>query len=275
MKKIKTGLAASVLASALTMQVSADDKICHIANAGFLFEKADRGVLVDAVMQRDDYEKTFALPSPETLSAMEAGTGAFSNVKLVLVTHKHGDHFDAAASLRHIRADADVEYVMPPEAFDLMKSAGMTTEEAKRVHAPLPDWTDGPALLEKDGIKLETYRVDHGPDMPQNLGYRVTIAGTSFFHTGDINASPERLKNAGLSSVPVDYMMMPFWYALQQKASAESAWTIGTMIATHYHAKEQPWMERMGGPEGLRTAAAAAWPNSIRIDKEMQCEKLG
>jgi len=272
----RTQLAISGLIAVMLQATTANAevKICHIANAGFFFEASGNGVLVDAVMQRDDYNQRFALPSASTLADMQTGTGAFSAVKLALVTHKHGDHFDAAASLKHLRIDKGVEYIMPPEAFNLMQAEGLTDTEAKRVHPILPDWRSGPVSHTVGDIRVEIYRIDHGPNMPQNLGYRVTLGETSFFHTGDINATDERLKNAGLNKTYVDYMLMPFWFALQQKPAVESAWNISTMIPMHYHAKEQSWMAQYGGPEGLRRSAASIWPNSIRIDKEMQCKKL-
>ncbi len=253
--------------------IQAGTQICHIANAGFFIESSGTGVLIDAVMKRDDYEQTFALPSEEVLTNMTFGQGAFESVKLALVTHKHGDHFDAEASLQHLRS-SEVRYIMPPEAYELMKSAGMTELESARVQALLPNWDDGPLRVSGDGYEVDVYRIDHGPNMPQNLGYRIHINGKTFFHTGDINATPERLKAAGLQKTPVDYMMMPFWYALQQKDAIDTAWQLGTMIATHYHAKEQAWMADAGGPEGLRRAAASVWPNSLRIDREMQCEEI-
>lgn len=261
------------LTSLAVPSVSAGE-ICHIANAGFYFENNGTGVLVDAVMERDDYDQTFALPSAPLLASMTTGSDKFGNVRLALATHKHGDHFDAAASLRHLRA-TEVRYIVPPEAFDLMKTAGMTDAEAERVHAFLPEWGKGPEKISGEGFEVEVYRVDHGPNMPQNLGYKVTLGDRTFFHTGDINATAERLADAGLNKLKIDYMMMPFWYALQAKPNVEAAWDIGTMIATHYHAKEQPWMAQSGGPEGLRSAAKSVWPNSLRIDKEMQCEPIG
>jgi len=263
-----------MLSPAPSVQASNEARICHIANAGFLVAGNEGGVLIDAVMKRDDYNGRFSLPSPETLAAMQSGSGDFSNVKLALVTHRHGDHFDAGASLKHIRSDSEVEYVMPPEAFALIKKAGIDDVESERVHVVLPKWSDGGQFFKINGIKLEAFRIDHGLNMPQNIGYKVTLGNTSFFHTGDINASLVRLQNAGLDRIAVDYMMMPFWYAMQQKENIDTAWNLETMIGTHYHAKEQPWMTDSGGLEGLRRAVAETWPNSLRLDREMQCEKL-
>ncbi len=246
-------------------------KLCHVANAGFLAEVSNSAIVVDAVLQRDDYDGTFALPSETTLTSLQQGTGSFTNVKVALVTHIHGDHFDAAASLQHLRADKKVEYIVPPEALQLFKDAGLTEDNSKRIHAVLPDWEEGPKKIAANGIEIEVFRIDHGPQMPQNLGYKINLSGRTVFHTGDVNASAEQLENAGLNKNPVDLMLMPFWNILQQKETIETAWTIGTMVPMHYHAKAQPWMEQFGGPLGLRAATEVLWAGSARVDQEMQC----
>lgn len=246
-------------------------KLCHIANAGFLAEVGSAAIVVDAVLERDDYDGTFALPSNSTLTSLQQGAKAFTNVKVALVTHIHGDHFDAAASLQHLRTNKEVEYIVPPEALQLFKDAGLTEINSRRIHAVLPNWEEGPQTVTANGIEIEVYRINHGPKMPQNLGYKANINGRTIFHTGDINASADQLESAGLNKNSVDVMLMPFWNILQQKETIETAWTIGTMVPMHYHAKAQPWMEQFDGPLGLRKATEKLWTGSVRVDQEMQC----
>ncbi len=249
--------------------------VCHVANAGFLVSTKNAAIVIDAVMEKDNYEGRFSLPSPSTLDSLQKATGQFEKVKVALVSHLHGDHFDPLASLQHMRSNKHVEYVMPPEAYQMLISAGLTDTEHKRVHSVLPDWKSGPLSITVNDVPIEIYRIDHGPDMPQNLGYRVTLGNHTVFHTGDINASAERLSAAGLGKTPVDIMLMPFWNILERKDTIEEAWSIKTMIPMHYHAQAQPWMEQFGGPLGLRTTTEAQWPNAVRLDQEMQCQSFG
>lgn len=268
-----TALTSLYVASMLSFSAEAVPlKVCHIANAGFFAESNEEALVVDAVMERDNYNGTFALPSASTLASLQQGKAAFQHVKLALVTHHHGDHFDAVATLTHLRNNEVVQYIMPPEASQLLENAGLSDAERPRVHSVLPNWDKGPTNLTVNGIDVEVYRIDHGPNMPQNLGYKATLGGKTVFHTGDINASAERLKSAGLGGTAVDFMLMPFWYLLQQKEDIATAWDIGTMIPMHYHAAAQPWMEQFGGPTGLRATAEREWPGAVRIDQEMQCE---
>ena len=269
-----TMLAAAVLVSATSAATASDARLCHVANAGFMMEAGGQAVLVDAVMQRDDYNGSFAIPSAATLSALHYSKDAFKNVKLALVTHRHGDHYDAAATLKHIESDPLVEYIMPPEAYDLLKNAGLKEEDQKRVHSILPEWESAPTKVKAGGIDVEVYRIDHGKGAPQNIGYRVHLGGKTFFHTGDINASLPRLKAAGLEKTPVDVLMIPFWYILQARDNIEASWDVGTIVPTHYQLNEQGWMDQFGGLEGLRTASMKDWPKSLRIDQELQCSDV-
>lgn len=242
-------------------------KLCHIANAGFIAEGKAAAVLFDSARLTDEYNGAFALPSQSLMQSLTAGTGAFSKVKVALVSHRHNDHFDANATLEHLRGDADVEYIMPPEAYALLEEAGLSALESKRVHSVLPPWEGGPIVLEIAGIRIEAYRVDHGPNRPQNIGYRVQIDGMTFFHTGDISASGESLRKAGLAATPVDVMLLAYWYgdsdAAQNKAIYE-AWQIGTVVPMHF-----------GGAGRSRERVIrnihAQWPRSVQLTSEMAC----
>jgi len=241
-------------------------KLCHIANAGFLAEGKTAAVVFDAARSTDAYEGRYIMPSSALMADLSAGTGAFSKVKVALVSHRHNDHFDAAATLAHLRGDADVEYIMPPEAYDELKEAGLTAAEEERVHSVLPPWEKGPLTLNIAGVKVEAYRVDHGVNRPQNIGYRVTIDGMSIFHTGDINASEESLRKAGLNSTPVDVMLLAYWYGMNNSAQNKAilgVWDIGTVVPMHYGSFSQR--------EKLIERIQASWPGSLRLTGEMDC----
>jgi len=275
-KTIKTVALAALLAS--TPVVADGVKLCHIANAGFLMEGKDAAVLFDAARIRDEYDGEYGLPSDDLMRQLTPGTGAFEKVKLALVSHKHNDHFDPEATLNHLRADADVTYLMPPEAFDMLKEAGLTTAEEARVKAVLPPWEGDPLEYDIGGIKARAYRVDHGPGRPQNIGFHVMIDGVSFFHTGDIIASAESLRKAGLSHTPVDVMLMPFWYGLgddAQMQAVKGAWDVATMVPMHLPPGERGWMSQFGGHDGFMDALYGQWPGSVRLTDEMACQTFG
>lgn len=271
-------LAASITAG-ITLDAQAQEaeggvKLCHIANAGFIAEGSDVAVLFDAARVTDEYDGNYAMPSPGLMADLTAGTGAFGKVKLALVSHRHNDHFDPAATLAHLRADRDVHYLMPPEAYGMLQAAGLTAEEESQVTSVLPPWEGGPLTYDIAGVAVEAYRVDHGPNRPQNIGFRVTIDGVSFFHTGDISASGESLRQAGLAHTPVDVMLLAFWYGLdspEQSSVIADTWQIGTVVPMHIGPKDEAWMARFGGRARFIDWLHGQWPGSVRLTNEMDC----
>ena len=246
-------------------------KLCHIANAGFMAEGKTAAVLFDAARVTDEYKGAFRLPSQSLMQDLTAGTGAFAKVKVALVSHRHNDHFDASATLAHLRTDLDVEYIMPPEAYALLEKAGLTDTEAKRVHSVLPPWEGGPVTLDIAGARIEAYRIDHGPNRPQNIGYRVFLDGMIFFHTGDMSASAESLRKAGLGATPVDVMLLAYWYGMNDAAQNKAifdTWEIGTVVPMHF-----------GGSGASRDRVIknihAQWPGSVMLTTEMACHTFG
>ncbi|UTW57698.1 MBL fold metallo-hydrolase [Kordiimonas sp. SCSIO 12603] len=268
-------LALLLAALGITHTVQAEDiTVCHIANAGFYVESGGIGVLIDAVMQRDAYNGQFALPSASTLKDITEGNNRFSNVKLAVATHIHADHFDAAASVQHMKQNPMVRYLLTPKSFDALSPAGAGEEISHA--AAVRHATDTPVTIKQNGLTVEVYQVDHGERAPTNFGYKITFpSGKSVFHTGDITASLESLKKHGLDKTEVDVLLIPFWYLLQNSANVPEAWNAGTIVPTHFMTKEQEWMAQYGGMEGVKKLAQNAFPEkSTLIDQEMQCKSF-
>jgi len=82
--------------------------VTYIGNAGFMIQAGGKKVLVDAL-----FEKTTDVlgPSPELLSQMMEAHGPFADVDLLLVTHPHGDHFNAKPTVEFLLHHAHCQFV--------------------------------------------------------------------------------------------------------------------------------------------------------------------
>lgn len=268
--RIKTSLSGILSSILITGAVQAIE-VCHVANAGFLLKGKDASVLIDGLMVEDHYDGRFALPSHEMHDQIINRTDLFENLSVVASTHRHGDHFDPNATLELLRTNIEVSFVYPEDTLATLTESGLTDEEAKRITA-VPD--NQRSSYSYGDISVETYDVDHGPNMPQNVGYRITIDGVSVFHTGDINASREQLSSNGLNTNPVDVLLIPFWYGLNddtQRAAIDETWAYKTIVPTHFSAKAAPWMEQFGGFGQLKETVAKTYPNAVIIAEEGQC----
>lgn len=263
---LATGLIISEPASAA--------ELCHVANAGFLIKGESVSVLLDGLMEEDQYEGRFALPSEQMLADMMNKTGLFSDLALVLSTHRHGDHFDPKATLQHMRATEGVRYGVPAGAVATLEANGLRDAERERLFVV----EDGPqGAFNFKQIQVDTFDVDHGPNMPQNVGYRVTVDGVSFFHTGDISATRAQLSEAGLDNLDVDALIIPFWYGFQnaeQRASMESSWNFKTIVPTHFSPTPAPWMEQFGGLDGVKKNVADGFERAVINTEEGKCTPI-
>lgn len=258
-------------AAIMTGTTASAVELCHVANAGFLIRGENASVLLDGLMEEDQYGGRFALPSEDMLGDMMNKEGLFQHLSLVLATHRHGDHFDPRATIRNIRSTEEVLYAVPADAVPTLEANGITAAE----HNRLIVIEDGPqSSFEHAGVSVQTFDVDHGPDMPQNIGYRVTVDDVSFFHTGDISASRSQLSGAGVNALAVDALIMPFWFGFQnpeQRATIEASWTYKTVIPTHFNPKPAPWMQQIGGLEGVKNSVSESFRNSTIITDEGKC----
>jgi L-ascorbate metabolism protein UlaG (beta-lactamase superfamily) len=91
------------LALLLSLQVT------YVANEGFLIASGEDKVLIDA-LQSGGIEEYLA-PSPSTLDELQRARGSFRGVDLVLVSHRHVDHFDPAVVARHVESNADARLI--------------------------------------------------------------------------------------------------------------------------------------------------------------------
>jgi L-ascorbate metabolism protein UlaG (beta-lactamase superfamily) len=249
------------------------DKLCHIANAGFFIENGGNGVLIDTVI--DQGLEGYVQPSKPLLAKIEKGLKPFNNVKLVLITHYHADHFDPISTLRHLRHNPDTQYIMPPQAYEMIKKAGITDHETMRIHTPLPDMDGEHQTLEISDIKTDIYRISHGVNRPiENLGYKVSFPNlSSIYHPGDMSTTTEQLNSVGLNALPVDYLLLPFWSGLDKgtKSLVDSGWKAKHIIPMHFQKENREWMQQYGGPLGVQKAAKAAWDNTVSLTGEMTC----
>ncbi|WP_262696353.1 MBL fold metallo-hydrolase [Kordiimonas aquimaris] len=262
---------------ALLFAVSAPGQtteICHVANAGFLVKGEKTSVLIDGLMIEDQYEGRFALPSQETQEQMMKRTNLYDNLSVVVATHLHGDHFDPKATVAHLRTNPTVNYVLPADTLSSLEANGLTQEEQSRITFA-PDNTQ--SSYNFDGVTVEVYDIDHGPNMPQNNGYRISVDGKSVFHTGDINTTRDQLSGSGVNALAVDALLIPFWFGMndnEQRATIDESWSYTRIVPTHFSAKPAAWMEQFGGFGKLKQAAAAAFDNAVIVANEGECTKL-
>ncbi|MEI4235236.1 MBL fold metallo-hydrolase [Roseovarius sp. D22-M7] len=183
-----------------------------VSHASFVMETPLGVVHVDPVGDSAQHDR---LPGPD----------------LILITHRHGDHYDAdlLATLAEapILTNADVKGLMPDAMqprTQVIAPGGTKTMIGLGIEAiPAYNITEG--------------RMDFHPKARGDLGFVLTIGGSRVYISGDTEGIPEMrsLKNIDLSLV---CMNLPFTMAAEQAADAVADFAPASVIPYHYRGRD-------------------------------------
>jgi len=173
-------------------------KVTYIANCSFLYEAADRKVLIDPF--GTEYGNYFYLPSMTNRSKLIEGLPPFDNIDLILITHVHGDHFNPFLAENFLINNRETKMVCPPQVYQQMQDSchQFFQIESQLVSQPL-DMHESKSL-NVNHIPITAIRLQHGTtrslegidykdyteyEKTENWGYVIHVANNTIFHQGD------------------------------------------------------------------------------------------
>lgn len=186
--------------------------ITYLANEGIMVSAGDKSVLVDALFRNgvSGYERH----EPAELEKIETSKPPYDDVDLVLVTHFHADHFDAASVVRHLENNKTAELVTSEQVATKVQEAADDNESiAARIRARTPD-VKSRETGEFNGIRVDVLGLSHGGgrfEKVRNMGYVIHLGGKRILHVGDAqinNACFEPMKQFAKG---VDVACLPHW----------------------------------------------------------------
>jgi L-ascorbate metabolism protein UlaG (beta-lactamase superfamily) len=186
--------------------------ITFLANEGVMLSSGGDKVLIDALFQK--YETGYAVPADSTQAALTAARSPFNDVDLVLVTHRHGDHFHPAPVAAHLRANPRATLVTSRQVIDSLRSrvhrdAAVTPRLLARTTAP------GTRRREEiNGIVVEMLGLPHGGRRHrgvEHLAYIVELGGRRVLHVGDTDISEDAFAPFRLDTARIDVALLPAW----------------------------------------------------------------
>jgi L-ascorbate metabolism protein UlaG (beta-lactamase superfamily) len=209
-----SALAAVALSSAGGSGGAAAVAVSHLANAGVMISRGESRVVIDALF--GDGLAGYPVVAARERADLEAARGRFAGVDLVLATHLHADHFDAAAVVRHLQANPGALFVSTPEAVAAVRAQSAAVALAGRLRAVLPPEREH-ETIRHSGVTVTVFQLHHGRALTRpvtNLGFLVELGGRRIVHLGDTEATADELAATGLASSGVDLALVPFWRLL-------------------------------------------------------------
>ena len=183
-------------------------RVTYLANEGFLLESGKTAVLVDALF--GDGLREYPVV-PEALRAdLEAARGRFAGVDLILASHAHADHFDAAAVARHLRANPDVAFLSNREVAAAVREEMGAAAAGREIFGIYPERGESESRV-AGGVELRVLNLSHGRLPIENLGLVISLGGIDVLHVGDTSAAAAELRPYADELEVVDVWLLPDW----------------------------------------------------------------
>jgi L-ascorbate metabolism protein UlaG (beta-lactamase superfamily) len=194
-------------------------KVTYLANEGFLLETANRKIIIDGIF--GGIKGSWCdQPGDSVSNLMLNGKFPFNNIDVVLITHKHSDHFNTSMVTTFLMTNRKSVLICPDQVNQLLKTNPDYSKVAGRIQAlktPIPFDT----LLIINKVNIKVLRLNHGAFIEtdsttgrkydlhsgvENFGYLTDIDGFTFLHVGDGSPSTnkELYKGYGLDNKDLD-----------------------------------------------------------------------
>jgi L-ascorbate metabolism protein UlaG (beta-lactamase superfamily) len=192
-------------------QTPAGVTITYLANEGVVLASGPTRVLIDALFLR--YGPEYAVPAESTQMALGRAGAPFDSVDLVLVTHRHGDHFHPAPLAAHLRANAGATLLTSQQVIDSLRHVPGIGQLAPRMVArTMAPGTRRRALV--NGLPVELLGLPHGGRRHrhvEHLGFIVELGGRRVLHVGDAELTDATLSPLRLDTSRIDVALIPAW----------------------------------------------------------------
>ena len=190
--------------------------VTFLANEGVMLRAGSAAVVIDGLFRAyDDY----AVPPDSIRLALEAARPPFDGVDLVLVTHRHGDHFHPAPVAAHLRANPGSTLLASRQVLDSLAprlDSGAVSAGRLRARPAAP----GSRRREVVGeITVEAIAIPHVNRRHrgvEHLAFLVDIGGRRVLHLGDADVTEAALAPLRLDTARVDVVMLPYWVLLDE-----------------------------------------------------------
>ena len=195
-------------------------EITYIANEGVLIAADGKQVLIDGLHREYQPDYTF-LPQPYR-EQIETAQPPFDKIDVILVSHRHLDHFHPEAVARHLRHNLRTVLVSSEQ---IVREIETNVADYAAIKARVTTMT--PALRQRTpvtaaGVDIELLGVGHGTGRHrdiQNLGHVVTLGGKKLLHVGDADTSAEIFEAFDLDEQNIDVAFLPTWFLISDEGA--------------------------------------------------------
>ncbi|MGH7570662.1 MAG: MBL fold metallo-hydrolase [Gemmatimonadota bacterium] len=211
-----------------------DPTVEYLANEGVLVSAGDVSVLIDGLFG-DGLPEYPVVPSA-TRDSLESALGRFGYIDLVLVTHRHDDHFDSAAVTRHLEANPEAVLIAPGDAIAAFPPDRLERYGERLQPLDLPPGSY--VRLDMGGFAVEALGLAHAET--RHVGYRIELLGLTVLHLGDAQPAPADLAKFLEGRPGPEVALVPYW-VLSGSGGAALIEAIGADCTAAFHLERESW----------------------------------
>lgn len=188
-------------------------QIRYIANEGVLLTHGKQKVLIDA--HHFQGNPLYDHVPPLRLQQMVNGLKPFDGVSLILATHMHADHFDAATVGQHLLLNSRTRFVASEQMTSLIKKE---FKQYEKIRGQIETVTPGVGFFEEgefNGIRVKLLGMKHSGkrfNTMQNIAYIIKLGKYKLLHIGDADGSIQNFEPFKLPSEGIDIAFIPYWF---------------------------------------------------------------
>ena len=190
-------------------------EITYIANEGVLITSGDKQVLIDGLHR--EYDRAYAFLPDAQREKIENARAPFDQIDLILVSHRHLDHFHPESVGLYLQHNPNAQLVSSQQVVDEVQKNFKNFQAIKsRVTATTPAWKEKVAM-NIAGIDFDVLRIHHGTGRHaqiQNLGHVIKLGGKKLLHVGDADTAVENFDSFNLDEQAIDIAFIPIWFLL-------------------------------------------------------------
>lgn len=211
--RLKHMLICVILIAFFSNPASADLVITQLANEGVMITDGETRILIDAMVV-ESYSIYGGL-TPEAVPLFEQLSGPFSDIDLLLVSHRHHDHNQPRFACQFMQESVHTVLLASSQVLGLMREKCREfVTSSPRVQLVDPDY-EQTYTMELEQGSISVFPLSHGSGKYarlQNHGHLIEIGGMSVLHIGDAAMNAADFIRAGLNEIEVDVALIPFWY---------------------------------------------------------------
>ncbi len=215
-------------------------EVLYLGNTGLLVDYQDQQVLFDPFFH--NHFDTYHLVPEKLRHAIFESKPPFDSVEMILISHAHADHFDAADVVKYLTDRPATQLVAPTQAVDQLKKLPGFERIVSQIQSIGLAYGDQPVEFKTKGLVVDAVRIPHAgwPSRADvsNLVYRVTLNDdVTVMHMGD--ADPDDVHFIPQASYwekqQTDHAFPPYWFMLSPGGQSILADRINAKHSTGVH----------------------------------------